>query len=454
MLKMYAVLLVCAMPFVASAADRPNIVIFFMDDLGYSELRSDGALDVETPNLDRLVTEGVRLTDCYAAAPVCTPTRAAFMTGRYQHRLGLEGVIAVSRGNGDKGLSPEEPTLPRYLRDAGYVTALIGKWHLGLRPEFRPNRHGFDEFFGFLGGAVDYYSHVGEDGKHDLYENEKPVHSDRYLTDEITARAIAFIDRHAAKPFFLDVAYNATHWPFQPPDMKEAPAQPPGPARNVVQTWGAEGTRRDYVQMLERADQGIGRILAALDRHGLRENTLVIFTSDNGGEWLSRIEPLFHRKGSLWEGGLRVPCILRWPAKLPSKRTSAQPAITMDLSATILAAASVKPRHDRPLDGIDLIPLLAKTSSVVERTFYWRGTGAGSPERAVREGRWKYVNESPMFPGFLFDVTADPGERKDLAASHPDILRRLEAQYRQWVKTVEPAKTPSADATASSPSRP
>ena len=438
MLTKCAAVLLSAMPFVAFAADRPNIVVFFMDDLGYSELRSDGALDVETPNLDRFAREGVRLTHCYAAAPVCTPTRAAFMTGRYQHRVGVESVIADSRGNGDQGLSAEEPTLPRYLREAGYATGLIGKWHLGSRPEFHPNRHGFDEFFGFLGGAVDYYSHLGEDGKHDLYENGEPVHVDRYLTDEITARAVAFINRHAAKPFFLDVAYNATHWPFQPPDMNPPPPHPPGSSGDVVRTWGSEGTRRDYVRMLERADEGIGRILATLDRHGLRENTLVIFASDNGGEWLSRNEPLFHRKGSLWEGGLRVPCILRWPAQLPSKRTSAQPAITMDLTATILAAASVKPRDDRPLDGIDLVPLLETKGSVLERTFYWRGTNAGTRDRAVREGRWKYINSSPLFPGFLFDVVADPGERNDLAARHPEVLRRLEAQHREWAKSVQP----------------
>lgn len=428
-------LALCAIPLIAQAADRPNIVVFFMDDLGYSDLRIDGALDVETPNLDRLARDGVRLTDCYAAAPVCTPTRAAFMTGRYQHRVGLETVIAPALGNADKGLSPEEPTLPRYLRDAGYTTALIGKWHLGMKPDYRPNRHGFDEFFGFLGGAVDYYSHLGEDGEHDLYENDKPVHVDNYLTDEITARAINFIERHAKKPFFVDVAFNATHWPFQPPDMAEPPPQPPGPDANVVRTWASEGTRRDYIRMLERADAGIGRILATLDRLGLRENTLVIFTSDNGGEWLSRMEPLFQRKRSLFEGGLRVPCILRWPSRLPSGETSRQAAITMDLTATILAAASVKVRHDRPLDGIDLIPLLQKNADLLERTLYWRGIGSGA-DRAVREGRWKFVADSGLFPGMLFDVVADPGERRDLASRHPDVLKRLNAKHREWQREV------------------
>lgn len=433
-----AVLSLVPPPLVAEVVDRPNIVVFFMDDLGYADLRIDGAVDARTPHLDRFAREGVRLTNCYAAAPVCTPTRAAFMTGRYQHRVGLESVLAPSRGNGDQGLSPAEPTLPRYLHDAGYTTGLIGKWHLGSRPEFRPNLHGFDEFFGFLGGAIDYYSHLGEDGTHDLYENEKPVSLDRYLTDEITDRAVAFVEKHAAEPFFLDVAYNATHWPFQPPGLSSKPEHPPGPPAHVISSWAANGTRDDYVRMLERADAGIGRILATLDRLGLRQNTLVIFTSDNGGEWLSNMKPLFHRKGTLWEGGLRVPCILRWPARLPARRISSQAAITMDLTATILSAANVTVRKDRPLDGVDLVPLLQRRSRPVERTFYWRRAGAGPPEIAVRDGRWKYVTQSALFPGLLFDVVADPAEREDLASRHPHILRRLVAKHREWEAAVKP----------------
>ncbi|HEY0592365.1 MAG TPA: sulfatase-like hydrolase/transferase, partial [Thermoanaerobaculia bacterium] len=350
-------LVVFALVAAAAPAAPPNIVVFFMDDVGYADLRIDGAVDARTPNLDRLAAEGVRLTDCYAAAPVCTPTRAAFMTGRYQHRVGLEAVLASALGNADRGLSPREPTLPRYLHDAGYATGLFGKWHLGSRPEFRPNLHGFDEFFGFLGGALDYYSHLGEDGKHDLYENDRPVELKGYLTDAITARAISFIERHRGEPFFLDVAYNATHWPFQPPGVETPEPFPAGEHEDVLRAWSGRGTREDYVRMLERADEGIGRILATIDRLGLRENTLVIFTSDNGGEWLSHMGPLFNRKGTLWEGGLGVPCVFRWPARLPGKRVSRQPAITMDLTATILAAAGATPRADRPLDGIDLLPI-------------------------------------------------------------------------------------------------
>ncbi|HEY0591061.1 MAG TPA: sulfatase-like hydrolase/transferase [Thermoanaerobaculia bacterium] len=423
----------------AAPAAPPNIVVFFMDDVGYADLRIDGAVDARTPNLDRLAREGVRLTDCYAAAPVCTPTRAAFMTGRYQQRVGLESVLAASLGNADRGLSPAEPTLPRYLHDAGYATGLFGKWHLGSRPEFQPNRHGFDEFFGFLGGALDYYSHLGEDGKHDLYENDRPVELEGYLTDAITTRVISFIERHAEEPFFVDVAYNATHWPFQPPGVEKPEPFPSGEPGDVLRAWSGRGTREDYVRMLERADEGIGRILATIDRLELRENTLVIFTSDNGGEWLSHMGPLFNRKGTLWEGGLGVPCVFRWPARLPGKRVSRQPAITMDLTATILAAAGATPRADRPLDGIDLLPILRGDAPAPERTFYWRAAGGRTADRAVREGRWKFVGQSPYFPGLLFDLEADRGERKDLAARHPEILRRLAAKHEAWERAVVPA---------------
>jgi arylsulfatase A-like enzyme len=426
-------LLASLFAFAAHAGRAPNIIIFFMDDLGYGDLRVYGATDVATPHLDKLAREGVRLTDCYAAASVCTPTRAAFMTGRYQQRVGLESVLAPSLGNADQGLSPSLPTLPRYLKNAGYATGLVGKWHLGFRPEFHPNKHGFDEFFGFLGGAVDYYSHKGEVGEHDLYENEKPVELPKmtYLTDAITERAVSFVERHRGEPFFLDVAYNATHWPFQPPGLTEMPVHPSG---NAIVAWAEKGTREEYVKMLESADAGIGRILATLDRLGLRDDTLVIFTSDNGGEWLSRMDPLFHRKTTLWEGGIRVPCILRWPKKLPAGQVSAQAAITMDLTATILAAAGVRPNAEAPLDGINLVPLLATKGGVLERTFYWRNPR--TPERAMRDGRWKFIAHSSNFPGSLFDLQTDPGEHRDLAARRPELLRELAAKHAEWTRSV------------------
>lgn len=429
LLVVLAALSVC--PPAAAAARKPNIIIFFMDDVGYGDLASYGAKDVATPNIDRLARQGARLTDCYAAASVCTPTRAALMTGRYQHRIGLESVIRPHQV--DKGLPASVATFPRLLKDAGYATALFGKWHLGSRADFSPTRHGFDEFFGFRSAALDYYSHVNEAGKHDLFENDRPVKVDGYITDELARRTISFIDRHAAEPFFIDVAFNATHWPFHPPDRSSPPPLPKGENLAIVEKWAEEGTRADYVRMLERADRAIGEILAALDRHKLTGNTLVIFTSDNGGEWLSRMTPLSHRKGSLYEGGIRVPCILQWPGKLAAGTTSSQVAITMDLTATILAAAGAN--ADRQLDAIDLVPLLAG-GKTVERTLYWRSPFENNTEKALRSGKWKWITMRDIFPGQLFDMTKDPGEHNDLAAQHPELLRKFKQMHRAWEKEV------------------
>ena len=414
------------------ATPKPNVVLIMMDDLGYGDLGSYGAPDAKTPNIDRLAREGVRLTDAYANGVVCTPTRAALISGRYQQRFGLEH--ALTPADTALGLPVTGTSLPALLKANGYATALIGKWHLGFRREFGPLAHGFDEFFGFLEGAHDYY--VGR-----LYEDTTPVSPHGYLTDEITRRSVNFIQRRRATPFFLEVAYNAVHWPFQPPNR---------PPTDTVGRRGARllqlpidsvpATRADYVQMLERADEGVGKILAALDQQGLARNTLVIFTNDNGGEWLSRNAPFFHRKGTVWEGGIRVPLIVRWPGVLPAGKTSGQVALTMDVTASILAAAGTKvPPSYRP-DGIDIFPILRGATPIVERQVFWRTqSNPRSQQRAVRSGRWKLlmllVDGSPQF--FLYDLYADPGERNDLAAQRPDLVRSLWRLIQDWQKDVD-----------------
>src|SRR5262245_54100343 len=276
--------------------NKPNVVLIIMDDLGYGDIGSYGVRDARTPNLDRLAREGVRLTDAYANAPNCTPTRAALISGRYQQRVGLEWALESSEQ--DRGLPVTGRSLPALLKTNGYATGLVGKWHLGFKPEFGPNAHGFDEFFGFLSGAVDYYSHRRGDGTPDLFENTTPIEVPEYLTDEITRRAIRFVDKHASQPFFLEVAYNAVHWPFQTPNHRPTdPNSVPNPTAkgDMRLNQGPDdvnpATRQDYVKMLERADEGVGAILASLRQHGLSRNTLVIFTNDNGGEWLSRNAP-------------------------------------------------------------------------------------------------------------------------------------------------------------------
>jgi arylsulfatase A len=417
---------------------RPNVVMVIMDDLGYGDVGSYGAPDVQTPNIDRLAREGVKLTDFYANHANCSPTRTGFITGRYQQRFGIESPL---QWDDKRHLPPSDTSLPRLLKNTGYATGLIGKWHLGAEAESGPNRHGFDEFWGFRRGAVDYYTHnVATTSAvklpapvHDLYHNEQPATSTAYLTDEITSRAEAFIQQRASGPFFLEVAYNATHWPFQRPDLAEG--------KRGWDHYRETGTRADYVAILERADRGIGRILDALDRLKLTQNTLVIFTSDNGGEWLSRNAPLFHRKSTLWEGGIRVPLLLRWPARLAAGKTSAQVGITMDLTASILAAAGVKPPDSYRPEGVDLVGLLQK-GTIVDRTLFWRlppaPNATGTPpttQRAARRGQWKYVDDRGQY--FLFDLVKDPGERHDLAQQHASLVSDLRALVAKWEADVD-----------------
>ena len=420
------------------AATPPNVVLIVTDDLGYGDVGVYGAPDIRTPNIDRLAKEGVRLTDFYANGATCTPTRAALISGRYQQRFELERPLGIGV---DTGLPAEGRSLPRLLKNNGYATGLIGKWHLGEKPEFGPNAHGFDDFFGFKSGYVDYYQHTAGDGMHDLYDNESPVHVDGYITDLITDRSLRFIEKNARGRFFLEVAYSAPHWPYQRPDR-------PSTARDNaihVQPYDPDsGSRQDYVAMTERADQGIGAILALLDKTGLAQNTLVVFTNDNCGEWLSRNAPLFHRKWTLWEGGIRVPTILRWPGRIPAGQVSRQVGATFDITASILAATNT-PVPSGAVEGMNLLPILSGQAPVVERTLFWRTIYANRRQRAVRSGDWKLLidGESTM----VFDVRNDVGERNDVARERQDVARRLRPLIDAWERDVD------AEAKARSTSR-
>jgi arylsulfatase A-like enzyme len=404
----------------------PNVVLILTDDMGYADLGCYGCKDIRTPNIDRLAKEGTRLTDFYSNGPVCTPTRAALMTGRWQQRVGLEW--AIYPGQKEPGLPTRETCLARMLRSAGYRTGMFGKWHLGYRKEFGPNAHGFETFAGLLSGNIDHYSKKEINGESDWYEDTTPKEAKGYSTDLITTRAVDFIDRHAKERFFLYLPYNAVHWPFQPPDK-------PGDIRTRP-TW-LDGTRKDYAAMLQRIDQGVGKVLAAVDRHEIASDTLVIFTNDNGGERLSDNGPFFHHKATLWEGGIRVPCILRWKDHVPAGKVSAQAGISMDLAATVLAACGVKPPAGRKLDGIDLLPYL-QGDRTIERTFFWRITRPDHNQRAVRHGHWKYVRDSGY--ELLFDLSADPGERKILAYQRPEKVAELRQKLAEWEKEMAKEK--------------
>ena len=393
------------------------------DDVGYGDFGSYGAPDVKTPNIDSLARDGVRLTDFYANGATCSPTRTGLISGRYQQRFGLEQPLGA-RGATDweRGLSPTGRSLPRLLKNNGYATALVGKWHLGWKAEFSPTAHGFDYFFGFKSGFVDYYQHTaGADApvREDLFENDRPVQVPGYMTDLITERSVRFIEQNAGRPFFIDIAYNAAHWPYQPPD---APSTARDNGRHLGPFDDSTSTRADYVAMLERADQGIGRILAALEKAGLAQNTIVIFTNDNGGEWLSRNTPLFHHKGTVWEGGIRVPAIFRWPGRIPAGRVSGQVGITMDLTASILAATGTSIPPEARLEGINLLPVLEGRTPEMDRTLFWRVTGPGAAT-----GRT------------LGRMEAAPGRRKSDAVQSADGHRGTEQPDRTAVRHRPPA---------------
>lgn len=411
--------------------DRPNIIFILADDLGWADLSVYGQTEFETPHLDRLASEGVRFTQAYANSAVCSATRFALMTGRYQYRLpgGLEEPLV---GRKNMGLPPEHPTLASLLRDAGYTTSLFGKWHLGNMPEFGPRRSGYDYFFGNFSGAVDYFSHKrpgGDKAAPDLYENEVPIERVGYYTYLLTDEAEKFIAERAEQrePFLLSLHYTAPHWPWEGPGDEAI-------SREMKDLFHYDGGNlKVYAEMVGALDDSVGRILSALDAHSLRDDTIVVFTSDNGGERFSKNWPFIGQKSELLEGGLRVPTLLRWPARL-RPQVSDQVTITMDWLPTLLAAVGVSPNGDYPPDGDNILPILEGRAEEYERTLYWRYKA--NRQRAVRDGPWKYLKLNDH--EFLFNVVDDVRERANLNRKFPEIFNRLREQWQSWDKEMLP----------------
>ena len=405
---------------------RPNIIYIMTDDMGYADLGCYGGKKNATPNLDKLAAQGMKFTQAYAAGPLCTPTRAGFMTGRYPARIpvGLKEPLTASARDSAWGLTPEFPSVATLMQQSGYETILIGKWHLGILPKHNPVKNGFDYFYGFLSGAADYISHQGDNRKPDLYENSNPIVEEGYLTDLFSQKAIAFLKGAHDKPFFLTLNYNAPHWPWQGPGDK---------AYADTVNFRSGGSPATFASMMKSLDDGIGAIMKALDETGLSKETIVIFTNDNGGERYSDNGGLTKSKASLWEGGIRVPAFIRWPGIIPPGGLNKQPIITMDWAATILAAAETKQHPEFPLDGIDLLPLCRNQSKEIQRTFYWR-TFQRTKQKAIREGDWKYLQDEGT--EFLFDLIRDPAEKFNLKAKNPDKLKELKLKYANWEKTV------------------
>jgi arylsulfatase A-like enzyme len=407
----------------------PNIVFIMADDLGYADVSCYGRPDMRTPNIDSLALKGVRFLQAYANSAVCSATRTALITGRYQYRLplGLEEPLA-SR---DVGLPPDHPTLPSLLKKAGYSTTLVGKWHLGMLPKFGPLQSGYDHFYGFRGGAVDYYTHAVAQTE-DLWDDDVPVHQTGYLTDMLGSRAVEVINGYAksGRPFFISLHFNAPHFPWEAPgDEAES-----NRLRSASLFDFDGGTQKTYMRMILEMDRQIGRVLEALRRKGLADNTAVIFTSDNGGERFADTWPFTGRKTELLEGGLRIPAIISWPARIPPGRITDQVAITMDWMPTLLAAASVPSDSAFPLDGVNLLPILTQNSALVERKLFWRSKV--NAQRAARDGDYKYLKI--LDNTFLFNVVEDPMGRANLKVRRKDVYDRIVEEWHERNATMLP----------------
>ena len=416
----------------ASAATKPNIVFIVGDDMGYADEGFHGCQDIPTPNLDALAKAAVRCTNGYVSGPYCSPTRAGLMTGRYQTRFGHE----FNAGGAGTGLPVSETMIAARLKSAGYATGLVGKWHLGSEPQFHPQKRGFDEFFGFLGGAHDYFNDQG------ILRGTQQVDEKEYLTDAFGREAVAFIDKHKSEPFFLYLAFNAVHTPMQADDP-----------RLMKFSHISDSKRRTYAAMMSAMDDAIGKVRKKLADVGIADNTLVTFISDNGGPTMpgtttnaSINQPLRGSKRTTLEGGVRVPFLVSWPAKI-KPAVYDKPVIQLDLNATALTAAGVTADPSWKLEGVDLAPFFTGANAAKPHdTLYWRF----GQQMAIRDGDYKLVrydtnadtltgaNNQPVSSAQLYNLASDIGESKDLAATMPDKVKELQSNWDAWNKLNAP----------------
>jgi arylsulfatase A-like enzyme len=418
---------------------RPNIIFIVADDLGFADLGCYGGRDAQfgkvSPVLDQLAAKGLKFTQGYSNSPVCSPTRFALMTARYQYRLrggADEPINSKSKGSSVLGLPPEHPTLPSLLKASGYRTALIGKWHLGYPPHFSPIKSGYEEFFGPMSGGVDYFTHCASSGAHDLYSGENETPEEGYLTDMISKRAVDYVERMApgsaqGTPFFLSLHYTAPHWPWE---TREDHAKAAEVKDNLFHLDG--GNIHTYHRMIHHMDEGIGWVMDALKKTGQLDNTLIVFTSDNGGERFSDNWPLVGGKMDLTEGGIRVPWIAHWPAVIAPGGTSTQHCMTMDWSATMVELAGAEAHADHPFDGVSMAPVLRDAKHQFDRPLYWRMNHRG--QRALRMGDYKYLRVDGN--DYLFNIPADERERANIAKREPERLDVMRQAWEAWDKTV------------------
>ena len=421
-----------------SPSRPPNILVVTIDNLGYADLGCFGNTLVKTPNIDALAHGGVRCLAFYSGSPTCSPSRGSLLTGRYPQRNGLNVQLPGVAGNWGVGLPPEEKLIPAYLKPAGYATGCFGKWNIGFAPGTRPTEEGFDEFIGFPAGQIDYYTYMyGE--RYALYKGTEEFRTDKYATDLWADSAIDFIKRHADRPFFVYLPFNAPHSVdasnFKPGQRIQYRV-PDEYLALYGSTPGEDSDRLRYFAVVSAMDAAFGRVLRTLDELALRDNTLIVFYNDNGantvrqhGLEFATNAPYRGGRPDCWEGGIRVPAIVRWPARLPADIDCHEPLIAMDILPLILAAAGVPAPNDRVLDGIDPTAILAGRAAAPDRMLFWEYNS----QTAVRHGRFKLMRPSKAKPFELYDLIADPGEFRNIAAAHPDVVARLSAAREQWL---------------------
>ncbi len=434
---LYGLFLVAFSLQVTSAAEKPaqpNFVVIMADDLGYGDLSPYGGW-IKVPHLEALAENGMTFSDFHSSGNVCSPTRAGLMTGRYQQRAGIPGVIFADAKRGEihhHGLQPQEVTFAELLKDAGYTTAIFGKWHLGYYPKYNPVHQGFDLFRGYVSGNVDFFTHVDQAGAFDWWQQDRLQQEEGYTTHLITQHAVKFLEENRDRPFCLYLPHEAPHYPYQGPNDP--------PLRSVGGDFDLTGERKDvkaaYSEMVVEMDKGVGKVVATLNRLGLAENTLVLFFSDNGANNRGSNGPLRGFKGSNWEGGHRVPCIASWPGQIEAGSKTDQLSISLDVMPTLLDAAGVAAPKNRPLDGTSLLPVLREGKSLGNRQLVWNG-------KAIRDGQWKLMIDGKGDKGVgLYDLASDIGEQTNVAKQHPERTEMLLAALKAWEADVADGATP------------
>jgi arylsulfatase A-like enzyme len=410
----------------ASGSDRPNIILIMADDLGYGDISCYGSTKINTPNIDALARGGMKFTDYHSNCPVCSPTRAALLTGRYQQRAGIEGVIYAKGPTRQTGMALEETTFAEVLKTHGYATGIFGKWHLGYNVPFNPVKQGFDEFIGYVSGNVDFHSHIDGAGFDDWWKNLEKVPEEGYCTDLITKHGTDFIERHKDEPFCLYLPHEAPHYPYQ--GRNDPPERLPGGKKG--RKVRGEKIARAYKEMVEVMDEGIGKIVKTVKHLELERKTFIFFCSDNGATKNGSNGALAGYKGSLWEGGHRVPAIAYWPGRIKPDTVTNQTVLGMDMFPTMTSIAGAKLPSELNLDGVDLLGMLTKDRKLPKRTLFWRYR----KEKAVRKGPWKLLVQGDNVK--LYNLDDDLGEKKNLAGTKPKMIRQLQRELAAWEQEV------------------